>query len=573
MDIKCICREHKQLEIKKGSLPEVSEKILSNFYKQIKNSKQINQYLTDIPKGPGTFCPDSPVKELAEYIGMQSSNIDKSDPDVNLSFLRNIVMPAVQTEQNQALRVIVLEDKTDATLLERLLIKKGVNLARAIDRLWIKWFEKVVRPWQKLDEISRKKYKKTFQNDLNHFDYTVFGIKENRIIDRQTWIEAFPQEIEIIVDILKELSSDKLVQEDLILCKYIESLCLAYQCNEIDKLEECWANVDRRWIEISPDCRVFFVHGIENGYEHPVCVSPEFRLVVRTQEIRETIERFRKATAMHIRHLGIEEKEIQILSNKLGKIDISVFVALIRGGVSANFRGSGQVAPNREDIMEIGGKIFLDNKSGSKVSADIYKKELKDNCLISVNEKLRDLITPEVMTLHTIIHEYFHPVGRTIERTHALGDAGLSLEEGKATLGGILVAQKEGIDQIELLALTVARVCRFMHKEKINNLSVASYVRENMIAATTMLDSGVMVLEGNGIAIELEKLPAWFEEIEDFIKKILDAYQKASVEKIIEIEKEYCNIEEGSAIAELINWVNRDKCGSVLGKQNVYSSP
>ena len=572
MNIKCVCQKHDQLEVEKGSLPKVSEKILSNFYKQIKNSKEINQYLTDIPKGPGTFCPDSPIKELVEYVGMQSGNIDKSDSDVNLAFLKNIVMPVIETEQDQVLRVVVFEDKTDATSLEKLLIEKGVDLARAIDRLWIKWFEKVVIPWQKLDETSRKNYKKIFQDNLNHFDYTVFEIEKNKIVNRQTWIEAFPQEIKIIVDILKELSSDRLVQEDLVLYKYIESLRLAYECKEIDELEEQWANVDRAWIEISSSCRVFFVHGIENGYEHPVCVSPEFRFVVRTQEAREIIEQFRKATVVHTKHLGAKE-EVQLLFDRLGKIDISVFVALIRGGVSANFRGSGQVAPNREDIMATGGKIFLDNKSSSKVSTEIYKKELRDNCLISVTEKLQDLITPEAMTLHTITHEYFHPVGKTAERTRVLGDAGLSLEEGKATLGGILVAKKEGIDPVELLAVTVARVCRFMHKEKIGDLSVASYVRENMIAATTMFNSGVMILQKDGIAVKLEKLPAWFDEIEDFIKKILGAYQRASIGEIIEMEKEYCNIDEGSELNKLINWVNRDKCGSVLEKQNVYSSP
>ena len=572
MNIKCVCRKCDQLEIEKGTLPKVSEEVLSKFYKQIKNSKGINQYLTDIPKGPGTFCPDSPIKELVEYVGMQSGNIDKSDSDVNLAFLKNIVMPVIETEQDQVLRVVVFEDKTDATLLEKLLIEKGVDLARAIDRLWIKWFKKVVIPWQKLDETSRKNYKKIFQDNLNHFDYTVFEIEKNKIVNRQTWIEAFPQEIKIIVDILKELSSDRLVQEDLVLYKYIESLCLAYECKEIDELEERWANVDRAWIEISSSCRAFFVHGIENGYEHPVCVSPEFRLVVRTQEAREIIEQFRKATVVHTKHLGTKE-EVQLLFDRLREIDISVFVASIRGGVSANFRGSGQVAPNREDIMATGGKIFLDNKSSSKVSAEIYKKELRDNCLISVTEKLRDLITPEAMTLHTITHEYFHPVGKTVERTRVLGDAGLSLEEGKATLGGILVAKKEGIDPVELLAVAVARVCRFMHKEKVGDLSVASYVRENMIAATTMFNSGVTILQKDGIAVKLEKLPAWFDEIEDFIKKILGAYQRASIEEIIEMEKEYCNIDEGSSIAELINWVNRDKCGSVLGKQNVYSSP
>lgn len=557
MSIKDICLKHDQAEIKKGPLPEVAEKILSNFYNQIKYSEKINQYLTKIPKGVGTSCPDSPIKELVEYVGMQSGNINKNNPDINLAFMKDIVMPAIEAEQDQVFRVIIFENKTDATPLEKLLIEKGIELSRALDSLWIRWFKRIVIPWQKLDESEREDYKKIFKNNLNYFEYTVFKIKNQKIVNRQTWAEAFPQEIKKIVEILKELSSNKLVQKDLILGNYIESLSLAYKCNKIDKLEEVWAKVDHAWIEISSSCRVFFVHGIENGYEHPACVSPDIRLVVRTKEKKEMIERFRKATIIHSKYLRAEEKEIQLLSDKLSKIDISVFVALLRGGMNANFRGSGQVAPNREDILAIGGKIFLDNESSSKVSTEIYKEEIRAHCVAGAIKKLQDLITPESMTLHTIIHECFHPIGITMKRSGILGNVGLSLEEGKATLGGILVAKQEKVNQVELLAITIARVCRFMHKEKLDNPVVASYVRENMIAYTTMFRSGVIILNDGGIDINLKKLPDWFKEIENFIKKITSAYQRASIEEIIEIEKEYCNVKSGSEINKLINWINR----------------
>ena len=118
MNIKCVCQKHDQIEVEKGTLPEVSEKILSIFFKQIKSSKEINRYLTEIPKGHGTFCPNSPIKELVKYVGIQAGSIDKSDPDVNLAFIKNIVMPAIEAEQDQILRVIVSENKTDATPLE-----------------------------------------------------------------------------------------------------------------------------------------------------------------------------------------------------------------------------------------------------------------------------------------------------------------------------------------------------------------------------------------------------------------------------------------------------------------------
>ena len=105
--------------------------------------------------------------------------------------------------------------------------------------------------------------------------------------------------------------------------------------------------------------------------------------------------------------------------------------------------------------------------------------------------------------------------------------------------------------------MTIARVCRFMHKEKLDDPVVVSYIRENMVAYTTMLRSRVVILNDDGIDINIEKLPDWFEEIERFVKKIISAYQKTSTEEIFEMEKEYCNIKSGSEINKLINWINK----------------
>lgn len=558
MDIKSLCLKLKQPEAEKGSLPKVAEKVLSNFYAQVKGSKEIRQYLADIPKGSGTFCPNSPVKELVQYVGSQSGSIDRSDPDLNLAFIKKIVMPAIEAEQELVLRAIISEDKTDATDLEKLLIEKGVELSRATDKLWLVWSEKVFIPWLKLDKSRQDHYREFFKNNLNHYEYSVFDLEENVIVNRETWAAAFPEEINKILAVLKELAESKLAREDLVLKNYLESLYLAYGCREIDRLEDRWAEVDCAWIKISPDCRVLLMHGIEHGYEHPVCVSPEFGLEVRTGETREMIERFRKATVEHSKRWEIKEEKGETLADKLEKIDISVFVALIRGGESANHRVAGKVAPNRHDVLAIGGKIFLDNRSSTMISVEIYKEELRANCAAGAIESLENLITPEAITLHTVTHEYFHPVGKTVEIKKALGDAGMTLEETKATLGGIMVAKEDGIDQTELLAITLARVCRFMHKETISNPSAAFYVKENMAMATTLFQSGVMALGKEGISIELEKLPAWFAEVEKFVGKVIGAYQRSSTEEIVKIEKEYCN-SEGSEIGRLIGWVNRDK--------------
>src|SRR3990167_7611554 len=64
----------------------------------IMGSQPVQAFFEDLPKGTGTNCPDSPMRELLKYVAQQRGLIDKSDPRVRLRFTTELVMPAMAFE-------------------------------------------------------------------------------------------------------------------------------------------------------------------------------------------------------------------------------------------------------------------------------------------------------------------------------------------------------------------------------------------------------------------------------------------------------------------------------------------
>jgi hypothetical protein len=324
---------------------------------------------------------------------------------------------------------------------------------------------------------------------------------------------------------------------------------------DISLLENHWANVDRAWIRIPNNCRVFPVHGMESGYEHPFGVSPEFRIMVRTDFGKDIIKFFREATPVYAEMLGADAA---MIARKLEKMDIGVFYTGIWAGVCLNFRYAGQVVPNRQDILSEGGKIFID-KDTSENSVENYKKYLDDNCVPDTANWLKPYIDLNTMITATVTHECFHPAGRTKESDEAVGATADLLEEAKATMGGLWVQYKAGGPgaRLEMVAHMVARFCRFFYYTTLNNPTAAPYVRENMVACNLMHEAGVVNLTDDGFIVNKERAAsdAWFDKIERFVKQVVLAYKNHDKELIEKLNGKYC-AKEGFVL-QAVTWVNR----------------
>lgn len=540
------------------SLSEAVSVTTAAVAEHLRSSKVVRQFLAYVPKGAGTLCPDSPLDELVKYVAIQRGEVDKSDPSLNLAFHRTFIMPVFDFERENVLEAVRSINAITPTELE--MFRYAAALGRAHDALWASWFEEVAVPYQMLNAEGKKQYEALAKNHLAAYDYTVpmFDVPGGYCFDREAWAEAFPVEVTRICELLEEMAG---LAIEPTLKVYFEKLLIAYAMPIVDRLEQCWADVDRAWVNIPTTCRIMPMHGIESGYEHPFGVSPEFRLEIRTAESRDVIEACRTAAVQHAHAIGLSDTLVDVAKHRLGLTDIGIFVTAIRAGVSLNFRYAGQAAPNRQEVLTHGGRIFVD-KAASTLACKPLIQLVEDHCTKDTAAALKPFITAENQTLHTIIHEFAHPIGRTSEIDTALGSEGRSLlEEAKATLLG--TATEEWRDstlekRLTLVALTVARVIRFMRKAILENPTVAPYVRENLVAATTLFDSGVLRLVEDGIEVDIEKAKgsAWFDELRQFDRSVLDAYDAHDMDILQVLAEEYCDA-ESQPVASLIAWVNR----------------
>ena len=116
----------------------------------INESSAVRTYIEALPKGRGTCCPSSNTEAVIGYLANQTGTVDKSDPELNLRFMRDIVIPRLVFERE--VMGHVAQSQSVAITMEELRILDGSRrLASAVDDLWAKLFAAVVVPFQSLD--------------------------------------------------------------------------------------------------------------------------------------------------------------------------------------------------------------------------------------------------------------------------------------------------------------------------------------------------------------------------------------------------------------------------------------
>ena len=546
-----------------ANLHTVADEVMSSVSSHIKNSHDVRTFLTDIPKGEGTYCSDSPIDELVNYAAEQitEKGIDKNDPLVNIGFMEKIVHPVFTFERKQMLSAIQVNNTI--TDVQKKVIEGFVNLAEAVDLFWMKWYKKVVVPLRSLEKGEQEEWEKIFEKKLSQYDYTVFDLGDGEILNRETWAEAFEGEITQILGTLERVKFE-LGDSDPVLKKYLDCLFSAYACTELSELEEKWAAVDEAWIKLPNDCQMIPVHGMENRYEHPACVSPEVRLEHRVGSFKEKIDSIRRSTLDFAKSLGLDDSLIGELEKRLQNVDVDDYITLIRSGVDMNFRLSGQVVPNREEIRSQGSKIFLALATTPitiKIYSNLLKKHLTKNSDASL---LAKSFTPELLVVDFVAgHECAHPVGCTDDVTKELGDDHRLLEEAKATMFGVSVSQFQNkmlTHRVDLAILLTARLLRFTQKATMSNETIAAYVRECLVAGTILFRSGVISMSRYGLKFDsgMARDRSWIKEINNFIKLVLKLYEKKDRDGLKKLMEEYCDASEGTELARLIKWSQRE---------------
>lgn len=548
-----------------ATLPEVVSATLKAVTDHLSSSIHVRQFLMDLPKGQNTCCPDSPIDELVKYVASRSAKIDKSDPALNLEFMEKIVRPAITFFHQEMFAA--LNDCEDISREEWAMFLNGRRLAEITTELWFKWYEKVVVPFNQLGEDEKKQYEALFSSGFPQFDYTVFDLGRDQdgnpvIRNRQTWAQAFPAEISEIRTILGDLIQTQTSSRQT--RAHLEQLGIAYGCTDIEKLEECWAEVDRRWIEIPRTQRVILLYGMENGYEHFRCVSPELQIVVRDKGYETPLAFIRAGIVAVFSHLPLDPEVIgnlpKIFETKLERTDVDAFLPVLIGGVCLNFRAAGQALPNRQDVSEEGGRIFLDPNSCREAEIS-YAENLKKNCTSATEEALIPLIKANDVLLYIAGHEFSHPVARTAESDAVLGSSLRLLEETKATVGGIpanLRVNSTPNNRLTIVAIMLARIIRTLHKAWLSNPTVANYVTESKVLAQMLISKGVIKVTPEGIDVDVDRVQSygWGIGFQVLFTEIVSAYARGRCDLLEKIKEEHCDASKGD-LAKLIAHINR----------------
>jgi hypothetical protein len=251
--------------------------------------------------------------------------------------------------------------------------------------------------------------------------------------------------------------------------------------------------------------------------------------------------------------------------SKLNRLDIGVFFSVVEGGCCLLHRLAGQVVPNRQEILLQGGKVFIADQTSGSTATELYRDSVRRNCTPEAAAAVCPLVSDEAMTRHTLGHECSHPIGCSPAIDAALGVTRDLLEETKASTGGFLIGL--AVDDSDLAvqdtaAVAVARVLRFMLKSRLEEPSISPYVRENLVVLHTLLESGVVSLTDQGLAVDLSRarLDGWLTLVGQFVSSILDAYQRHDRQKLTEVRLKTCGADDrggNDAMKDIIAWVNR----------------
>lgn len=520
----------------------------------LRTSREVRRFIEELPKGPGTSCPDSPLDELVKYVAAQNGSVDKSDPYLNRRFMMEIVQPVFELER-EAMHM-ALRENPDCTPDELTLFEQCTELTRATDHLWSAWFQQVAAPYQALPTEAQEAFKKGAQGQLALYDYTAYLKTGRTITDRRAWATAFPEEIGSLVSILTRMETTPIEG----LGPYFAALREAYATTAIDELEEAWRRVDEAWIAIPRTVRFIPVHGFESKYEHPFGVSPEQRVEVRMDGAAELITEVMTASIAEAKRFNLPAALIGLYERKLRLIDIGTSVTALRGGVSMNFRYAGQAGPNRQEVLAHGGRIFVD-KASPELKVRLYRERIARWCEPATAQLISPLITASSQLHHTVSHECSHPIGRTPESDLAIGSAGELCEEAKATLFGICSeesADPSASNRLMLTANMIGRLLRFLDRANLSDQTIAPYAREALAAATTLLMRDVIELTPAGLRIEREiaESDAWFALLRTFCHGVITAYRHHDAEMLETLAERYCR-EDHPKVAALIEYINR----------------
>jgi hypothetical protein len=280
---------------------------------------------------------DAPLLTCVKYAAQQiteTASLPKGNPVKLGLFYQYVVLPCMQVRQSRTMDTAEFHPGLSKT--EKLIMYYGHLIAMEFDKLLSGWWKYAVTPYQlgmALDKGLKASVSTRFKNH-----YAVLAAPDGQFIKDALTEEMLDSciEIPLVQAFQEETRKIKRLINELLLAipdgeeaykKYFTALLDAIGCIDPEEVEKLWIKVDLAWVDIGKDKRVIPSHMIEYGYQHPVQISPEFRIGFRTTYHQEQINLMLEVMKEYA--LGIADQDGW---KRLSKADAGLFYVVFSGG-------------------------------------------------------------------------------------------------------------------------------------------------------------------------------------------------------------------------------------------------
>lgn len=508
----------------------------------------------------GLDVPIGVAVEYAAYRVAITGEIPKDDPISIGMFYDYVVRPVVVAQQEMVFAIA--EFHPDLSPQDRNIMDVGTRIAWLFDEIFSKWWQYVVIPYQTgiaQDPSLKEAFKSgPFQNKYAILvDERGLPIAEpltQEMLGRCREIpfaEAFPLEVHTVLDEIGDL--ERRLPSGSTWQGYLHALSDALTNTDLGKMEELWAEVDIRWVEdIGPE-KLVPAHMMEDGYHHPIQISPEWRIMLRTGQFAREIASVRTGVAAFGKEIGDDEA-----LTKLAKVDAAVFITAIAGGCGIDFRFAGQSVPNRPEAQMSGMKVFLDGEAMEQ-----RHHRFENVVRACADEETCAWVLPLLnLRFHVssvVSHEFAHPLQIIKKLIDAFGANKSGIEEGKATLEGIF-GQEKGMSTEpnfypQLSAYLLGEILRRFDKRAAQDPTLRPYLNEAMMIVTSLTRHGIISCVGG--KIHMDRNSPIMVALHGPTSRLVDAYREVDLGDAMQVIADFApGIEEDEDISTFYRVVN-----------------
>lgn len=345
-------------------------------------------------------------------------------------------------------------------------------------------------------------------------------VKQGSEYQRQSYAQAFDNEVKLTVDALETMIANLAKYEDEIFgqkqqwIEYLKAIKTAFAHTDPDELVEYWSEVDRKWMAITTPLQIGHpLEYYEDHFRKAVALEWDLRIVNPALQNDTKLQEQIKTSALKLHNNATTKRNIA----QIDSVQLYIGQPMLYYGAEFNGLFSAQVVPNDEEVSsELGKKIFAFSdfvlqsqrtKPTLKITQEIFGKEYiqKKKAFLKQTKMWH-----QVYNITTIGHEYGHILWLDSDSESKMNKSAQfkNIEEFKATCGGLITffdhEQEELVEPI--IDDTINRAVGLMAWKEVGE--VRPYFVEGLLHLHILFTSQILIFDGKSLEIDYTKYDA-----------------------------------------------------------------